>query len=510
VRATPARRGRRPAPAYPDGVGEEGRRTGPEGIRRAGNVAWATVGLAALLALAGYLAWVVRIIWPPLIFAGAIVFLLNPLVTLLERRGMNRLLGVALTYLALLSVSSLAVLAMAPVAVSQVDDLVDDWPEIQSSVERWINDRAVQSESWFISLPTVGEIEDEVRAGGDQRTLGDRLDQARDIGLRVFNVVLVLVLGPVLAFYLLVDLPRLRHVTLGLVPAGSRREALHVAHLLNRAIGGFFRGQLVVATIVGLLVSAALAVLDLPFWLLVGMIAGFSNIVPLIGPVVGAVPALLIALTMRDVATALWVVGIMVAVQQLESQVISPVVMNRAVKLQPAAVLLALVAGGSLLGFAGLLLAVPTVAVLKILVGHVWHTHVLGEPFETYARRIEVDESDPGVGLVRNVLRADEDGAEAPFPSVDEDGAESLDAAPDGAEDRYPSGDEDGAGSPGGDENGAGSPGAAPAGARYPSAPGDEDGAGSPAPDDAGSEARPPAPAAGGAAEPERPAAGAG
>lgn len=374
------------------------------------------MGIVAVLAVAAFLAYQVRIIWAPLIFAGAIVFILNPVVSLLQRRGVPRLMGVAIAYLAFFSLIGLAAVAVAPIAVEQADELADDWPEIRSDVERWVNDRAAESEDWFISLPSIGEIEDEVRSGSDA-TLGDRIEAARDVGVRVFSLLLILVLGPVLAFYLLVDLPRLRVVAVNLIPPAKQAEVLHVGRRLSRAIGGFFRGQLVVATIVGVLVSIGLAVLDLPFWLLVGMIAGFSNIVPLIGPFVGAVPALVIALTTRDMGTALWVIGIMVVVQQLESQVISPLVMNRAVKLQPAVVLLALVAGGSLMGFAGLLLAVPAVAVIKILAGHLWHTYVLGEPFEVFAKRVDTDEDDPGVGIVRDVTRVDLDGAETPVPA---------------------------------------------------------------------------------------------
>jgi predicted PurR-regulated permease PerM len=206
----------------------------------------------------------------------------------------------------------------------------------------------------------------------------------------------------VIAFYLLVDLPRLRRVTESLLPEGHRDELLHVGRRLNRAIGGFFRGQLLVALIVGIMVSVGLGVLGLPFWLLVGMVAGLFNIIPLVGPWVGAVPGVIIALTTRDVGTALWVAGIMAGAQQIDNHFISPLVMQRAVKLHPAAVLLALLAGGSLGGFFGLLLAVPTAAVVKILAGHLWRTYVLGEPYDVALVAEETDEG-PEPGLVRPV-----------------------------------------------------------------------------------------------------------
>jgi predicted PurR-regulated permease PerM len=157
-----------------------------------------------------------------------------------------------------------------------------------------------------------------------------------------------------------------------------------VGHRLNRAIGGFFRGQLVVAAIVGVLCSIGLGVIGLKFWFLIGMIAGLFNVIPLIGPWVGGIPGVTIALTTGSPLQALLVILVMVGVQQIDNHFITPQVMQRTVHLHPAVVILALVAGGSLAGFFGLLLAVPVAAVLKILISHVWRTYVLEEPVEPW------------------------------------------------------------------------------------------------------------------------------
>ncbi|HYD10144.1 MAG TPA: AI-2E family transporter [Acidimicrobiales bacterium] len=373
-----------------------------ERIRRAGQVSWALVGLSLLVAVVGFVAWELRVIWPPLILAGAIVFVLHPVVTGLHRRGIPRVAGTALTYLGILVLLVIVGLAVFPLASDQAEELRDEWPDIREDVEETIDEWAEKSEDWIVSVPSVAEIEDEVDGTGEE-TIGDRIEQVRDVGSRVFHVALIVFLAPVLAFYLLVDLPRLRVVAESLLPPGNRDELLHVGRRLNRAIGGFFRGQLLVALIVGVIVSVCLAVVGLPFWLIVGMIAGLFNVIPLIGPWVGAVPGIIIALTTRDVATAVWVAAIMAGAQQLDNHFISPVVMQRAVKLHPAAVLLALLAGGTLGGFFGLLLAVPTTAVLKILGGHLWRTYVLGEPYEVAIAVEEVDEgAEPG--LVREVV----------------------------------------------------------------------------------------------------------
>ena len=153
----------------------------------------------------------------------------------------------------------------------------------------------------------------------------------------------------------------------------------------------------------GVLSSIGLRIINLDFWLLIGMIAGIFNIIPLVGPYIGGLPALVIALTTREPITAVWVMAIMVGVQQIDNHFISPLVMHRAVKLHPVLVMLALLLGGTVGGFFGLLIAVPTAAVLKILVGHLWRVHVLGESLEAREAQTEAEDSDRGVGFVAEV-----------------------------------------------------------------------------------------------------------
>jgi predicted PurR-regulated permease PerM len=397
-----------------------------ERIRQAGQVAWALTGMAAMVVLVVLLAWTIRVIWPPLILAGAITFLLNPLVTWFQNRRIPRALGTALAYLGVGSAVALAAFLIAPQARSQWDDFADEWPELRSQVETWVDDTAERSveDDWPIEIPTFQEIEDAVvgddpaedrdtnddgrvseaerdraaeeQAEERQARLLETVDTARELGLRVFNVALIFVIGPIIAFYLLVDLPHIRRVAESLIPEARRDEALLVGRRLNQAIGGYFRGQLAVAAIVGTMASIGLAILDLPFWLVVGMIAGVFNMVPMVGSWIGAVPGVLVALTTRDWGTALWVVAIMAGVQQVDNHFISPVVMQRTVKLHPTVVMLALLAGGTLFGFLGLLLAVPVTAVLKILLGHLWRTYVLGQPLEQERLAFAAMDAQPG------------------------------------------------------------------------------------------------------------------
>jgi predicted PurR-regulated permease PerM len=345
-----------------------------ERIRGLGRTAWALVGIVLVVVIIVAIGWTVRVLFPPLVFAGIIVFLANPIVTRLHRRGIPRLLGTAITYLGFAAALVLLGLALSPLLKNQFDQLSDRLPEIQDDIESQIDEWAVQSEEeeWIVKIPSVEEIRDETSS--DDQDLSEQVTTLRRVGLRVFHVGLIVILSPIIAFYLLMDLPDIRRRCEELIPEDSKPRVLFLAHRLNQIIGGFFRGQLAVAFIVGCMVSAGLFAIRLPLWLVVGMIAGLFNIIPLIGPYIGAIPGIIVALATKDVKAA---IGMVVA-QQIDNHFITPFVMRRAVHLHPAAVVLALLVFGTLGGFFGLLLAVPLTAIFKVLGGHLWRRYVMG------------------------------------------------------------------------------------------------------------------------------------
>ncbi|HLF40581.1 MAG TPA: AI-2E family transporter, partial [Acidimicrobiia bacterium] len=356
--------------------------------------------------------------------AGALVFILNPVINFLQRRRVPRVAGVGLTYLGFATFVTLIGLVLFPAVQSQSENLSDKWPEIRDKIEKWVDDRAAALEGTPFEFDRT-RLEEAVTSTDD--SVRDQINLAADIGARIFHVLLVLILAPIFAFYLLVDLPHLKRTAEGLIPEGARDEVMLVAGRINRAVGGFFRGQLVVALIVGILSSIGLKIIDLPFWLLIGMVAGMFNIVPLVGPYIGGIPALVIALTTREPITAAWVVAIMVGVQQIDNHFISPVVMHRVVKLHPVIVMVALLLGGTLAGFFGLLIAVPAAAILKIVIGHLWRVHVLGQPIEQWAREARDDDETPGTGFVADVPATDGDpGGPGVSPEDPEPAAEPV------------------------------------------------------------------------------------
>jgi predicted PurR-regulated permease PerM len=349
-------------------------------LRRLGVITWSLVGTIVFVALVVWGIIQVKNIIPAVVLATAIIYLLNPVVSLLHRRGVPRILGSCLSYVVLLALVTLAVWLAFPSIADQAKQLGDDFPTIY-------DDLAVDAEGWAdnfgitVEIPRYDELDSYFASATEDGGLLS-FDRVSNFTLSVLEFLLILVLAPVLAFYLLMDLPKLADKGRALFPDEHRDEALHVGHQLSQAVGGFLRGQLVVALIVGMLTSFGFWVIGLDFWLLIGMIAGFLNIIPFVGPWVGGGLGVLVALATADAGTAVAAAIVAASVQQLDNHFISPAVLRVTVRLHPATIILALLVGATLGGLLGVLLAVPVTAIVKIIVGHFWRTRILGQSWE--------------------------------------------------------------------------------------------------------------------------------
>jgi predicted PurR-regulated permease PerM len=350
------------------------------GAARWGIVAWAVIGVLVLgFFLFRYVIYPVRIIFPPLVVAMIGVYLLNPVVSFLEDRGLPRIWGTLLTYLVALGVLGVALTFTVPVVAEQVQGFARSAPDLinraSASVQRFLEGLGV----------------DVAGAAGGGESIVDFFGRLLSFTRGVLDLALIFVVGPILAFYLLVDLPKIKRAIRAMIPVRRRPEAESILAKIGKAVGGFVRGQLLVALFVGVASAIGLFIVGLPFWAVVGLVVGLFNLIPLIGPFIGAFVAVLIAFTTTSTDGGLielapgWpmAVGSVVAlliVQQIDNHILSPNIVARTVKLHPVTVMLGLLAGGTLLGLWGMLLAVPVLATVKILLLHTWDTRMRWPP----------------------------------------------------------------------------------------------------------------------------------
>ncbi|MFN2490135.1 MAG: AI-2E family transporter [Actinomycetota bacterium] len=362
-----------------------------ERLRRAGIAAWSIIGLLILAAVTVWALLKIRIIFPPLVLALLIIYLLNPIVDWLERRRVPRMVGAIGTYVVVFGGVALIVIALIPIVSEQVRQFSQQWPAFKTETVAFVDDTArgveerlgieidtAQVDCLFGSdeAPSAAECDQVTQDFRDQ--IGAQAGRLTEIGSSLLEALLVFILAPLIALYLIIDLPHLRRDLYNLFPATHRAEIAVLGPKVSRAIGGFFRGQLFVALIVGVLSSIGFKIIDLPFWLVIGAVAGFFNLVPLIGPFIGGGLGFLTGVISGSVSLGLKAALVELIVQQLDNHIISPNVMKRTVNLHPVTVMLALLAGGTLAGFWGVLLGVPAIAVIKLVLGHVWATRVLG------------------------------------------------------------------------------------------------------------------------------------
>lgn len=324
-----------------------------------------TVGVIVVWAL-----WSARGALPAFFIGVALAFILDPVVTLAQRRGVPRWVGILLSYAGVVAlVWALIAFAVPPIA-SQTRDFIIHLPELGASISNV--QRGVLE--WYQSLPLPPELRaalDESITSAEEAfgaAIREILGPAVSTVLRTAGFVVGLVVIPVWLFFVLKDRERLPSAIERALPEGWRPDARNVMALFSAVGGRWVRGQLLLgaaiflATVIGLTILTFIGFGEFgEFTLLLALIAGVLEWFPIIGPIIAAVPAILIGLSISP-AAALAAVVLYTAIQQLENNLLVPKVIGDAVKLHPAVMILALVAGGALFGIGGAILAAPTVA----------------------------------------------------------------------------------------------------------------------------------------------------
>ena len=355
-------------------------------LRQAALIIWTTVGALALGWALLRIAEAIRVIWLPMAFAAGLVFLLEPLVKVFDRLRFPRILGVLLSFLVFLAIIVAVGALVWPTIQTQAQELGDQLPTLYADFLEWARQLGERFGIDIEQYLSQQWIEDWLNDPANQEIIQNLLlgfgSQAGLIIRTVTEAVVIVTLAPVLAVYILIDLNRFKEQSLDLTPPNHRDEAAYVTGQVGTALGSFVRGQLLVSFIVGVASSIGMWAIDLPFWLLIGILAGVLNLIPFLGPVVGGAVAVIVALLNGDPWQAFWAVVIMVGIQQVDNHVITPVVQRARVNLSPFVIVLALVVGGALAGLLGVLIAVPVTAAIRILAGHFWRTRVLGQSWE--------------------------------------------------------------------------------------------------------------------------------
>jgi predicted PurR-regulated permease PerM len=332
---------------------------------------WVTAAIAVIvLAL-----WLARGALPVFAIAIALAFLLDPPVTALQRRGVPRLAGILVVYVVVVVVVVGLGFLLFPPLIEQLKRFLEELPSLASQIIAWEE----QVVAWLESLPLpppIREALDTIIQSGQEAVIGlleAIVGPLLSLIARTAGFIVGLVVIPVWLLYVLKDREKLPDGVLRFLPPSWRIDTLHGIGLTTSVIGRWIRGQLLLgavifaATLIGLLVLAAIGFREFAdFAVLLALVAGLLELVPIIGPIIAAIPAILIGASISP-AAALAAVALYTIIQQVENHLLVPKVMGDAVDLHPAVVILSLIVGGSLFGIWGAILAAPVVALARDL-----------------------------------------------------------------------------------------------------------------------------------------------
>jgi predicted PurR-regulated permease PerM len=334
--------------------------------------------LILILALAAsmlVILWVARGALLPYIFALGLAYLLAPAVNWLDHRFTRRLRGrrrkatrataILLVYLLTAGAVVLFFSLIVPVIIQQFAvlwdtrfQLADQGRVLAESVIVWYQQSVpAQLQAQLTSLA-------EQAGGTAARGLQAGVTRTLSFVTNTFGFVLGLIVIPFFLFYVLYDRAKAMRGAFSLIPVRYRTDTLNLARIVDDNLSAYIRGQLLLCLFIGFVTTVGLTLLGVPFPAVLGLVAGVLEILPFIGPILGAVPAVIVA-TIQAPLLGLWTLLLFVGIQQAENLLLVPRVSGRAVKLHPAVIMVVLVLGNQIAGFWGLVLAVPVTAIIR-------------------------------------------------------------------------------------------------------------------------------------------------
>lgn len=307
----------------------------------------------------------------PFVIALLLYYLFNPFVDFLEKHKVKRIYGVSILFLLLIGLLGLGVVLLFPFLQNQITDFVENFPSFIDSLLNSVT-------GWVENLPFGGEIETFIQEGESfvagipdniDSYLSDGLSGLSSVMSSLTNLVVTLVTFPIILFFLLKDEQRFLNAVLSVSPPKWREDFVRVSSEVNSQVGAYVKGQLIIATSIGVMMFIGFTIIGLEYNGILAIIAGFTSIIPYIGPTLAFIPALVVAL-IDSWWMVLQLVLVWMAVQFIDGNLIEPNVMGKQLNVHPLTIIIVLLVMGDLIGLFGLIFGVPIYAILKVIVVH--------------------------------------------------------------------------------------------------------------------------------------------
>lgn len=315
--------------------------------------------------------WLFNPILAPFIVGFAVAYLLNPIVAKLETKNIPRWVSAVLILGLFFVIIVVALLLAVPILVREMIDFVKLLPSVFVSAQNWF-----VTTFPMIDIPQSFDDVKNMDATVVSEKLGSVFEFSKNIignifksGMAIIGFISFLVLMPIIAFYLLIDWSRVTRKIASFVPKKNSKKISNMMNDIDRSLAGFIRGQLMVCLLLGLFYAIALSFMGLQYGFFIGVASGFLSIIPYVGSLFGLVASVGMAFyQFGGWEYPLIAFGIFVAGQIVEGNYLTPKLVGDSVGLHPLWIIFALMAGGTLLGLMGMVIAIPVAAILAVLI----------------------------------------------------------------------------------------------------------------------------------------------
>ena len=315
----------------------------------------------------------VRILFLPTLFALILYYLFNPVVNWLEQKKISRPLAIIMIYAALALSAMFMFVTIGVEAYEQFGELIEFFP---AYMDRAINALASLENTFlfqYFHADGILSVEDIAESLSDTLfrsgpSLQDSIATAMSI---LTSTMILFVMLPILLFYLLKDGDKFSAYMKQQIPERYREEASTILTEIDHGLASFIQGQIIVSLSVGVLMYIGFLIIGIPHALILAIFAVLTNFIPYVGPFIATIPAVIVGLFTSPLM-AMQVVVVIVVVQQIESLAITPQVMSKKLYIHPLSIIILLLLVGSIAGILGLIIAVPTFVILKIIFSHIF------------------------------------------------------------------------------------------------------------------------------------------
>ncbi|NLJ98492.1 MAG: AI-2E family transporter [Tissierellia bacterium] len=298
-----------------------------------------------------------------------IAYLLNPIVNYFEKYNISRGLGVLIIYLIIVGIIFIISFLIIPKSGKEIKKLLVVLPIYFQRLSEFIDNLYMKYYMSIDNIPPIFQsLEDIILNNIDniQNVIVTNISRFFEGIISTFTKVISLILIPILTFYFIRDKDYFINRFYLTIPKKRRKEAKELFIEMDRALGQFIRGRLILALYVGVATTILLLILKVDFAIIIGMLTGIADIIPYFGPLLGFLPAFFFALLSSPIK-ALWIAILFIGIQWVENNVLAPKIIGESIGIHPISILLALVIGGGVFGVMGMVFSVPAIAIFKIL-----------------------------------------------------------------------------------------------------------------------------------------------